>query len=77
MTRHLFLQQGAWGREPPLTLAEFQTLADQLHRPVRIRTKEIGEVLYDQKIFTVAGAIRATDPKRLVPYYKAGVPGGD
>ena len=73
----LVLQQGVWGREPPLTLAEFQALADPLARPVRIRTKEIGEVLYDHGVFTVAGSIKVTDPERLAAYYKGGVRRGD
>ena len=73
----LVLQQGVWGREPPLSLAEFQALADQLHRPVRIRTKEIGEVLYQDGVFTIAGSIRVTDPERLQAYYKSGVRRGD
>jgi pyruvate formate lyase activating enzyme len=73
----LVLQQGIWGREPPLTLAEFQALADQLPRPVRIRAKEIGEVLYRDGVFTVAGSIKVTDPERLAAYYKGGVRRGD
>lgn len=73
----LVLQQGVWGREPPLNLAEFQTLADSLARPVRIRTKEIGEVLYQDGVFTVAGSMTVTDPKRLQAYYKGGVRRGD
>jgi len=73
----LVLQQGVLGREPPLTLAEFQTLADSLARPVRIRTKEIGEVLYQDGVFTVAGSMTVTDPKRLQAYYKGGVRRGD
>jgi pyruvate formate lyase activating enzyme len=32
---------------PPLTLAELKTIADDLGRTVRIRTREIGEVTYE------------------------------
>ena len=73
----LVLQQGVVGHLEPLSLAEICAVADPLDRPVKIRTRGVGEVLYDRGVFTVAGAIRATDPKRLVPYYKAGVPGGE
>jgi len=73
----LVLQQGVWGREPPLNLAEFQTLADSLARPVKIRTKDVGEVLYDKGVFTVGGSMKVTDPERLQAYYKSGVRRGD
>ena len=73
----LVLQQGVWGREPPLSLAEFQALADSLGRPVRIRTKDVGEVLYQDGVFTVAGSMTVTDPERLQAYYKGGVRRGD
>ncbi len=73
----LVLQQGVLGREPPLTLAELCAVADSLARPVRIRTKEIGEVLYQDGVFTVAGSMTVTDPERLQAYYKSGVLRGD
>lgn len=73
----LVLQQGIWGQIPPLTLAEIRAVADGLGRPVKIRTKEIGEVLYREGTFTVGGSMQVTDPKRLQAYYKSGVPGGD
>jgi len=73
----LVLQQGVWGRVEPLTLVEFQTLADPLGRPVKIRTAGVGEVLYDRGVFTVAGSMTVTDPERLQAYYKSGVRRGD
>ena len=74
---NLVLQQGIWGRVEPLTLVEFQTLADPLGRPVKIRTAGVGEVLYDRGVFTVAGSMTVTDPERLQAYYKSGVRRGD
>ena len=73
----LVLQQGVVGHREPLSLAEICAVADPLDRPVKIRTKGVGEVLYDQKVFTVAESMKATDPKRLMPYYKSGVPDGE
>ena len=73
----LVLQQGVVGHLEPLSLAEICAVADPLDRPVKIRTKGAGEVLYDRGVFTVAGSIRVTDPKRLAAYYKSGVPGGE
>ncbi len=32
---------------PPLTLAELKSIADELNRTVRIRTREIGEITYE------------------------------
>ena len=73
----LVLQQGVVGHLEPLSLAEICAVADPLDRPVKIRAKGAGEVLYDRGVFTVAGSIRVTDPKRLAAYYKSGVPGGE
>ncbi|MFA7121637.1 MAG: hypothetical protein WC277_09155, partial [Bacilli bacterium] len=73
----LVLQQGVVGHREPLSLAEICAVADPLDRPVKIRTKGVGEVLYDQKIFTVAGSLRVTDPQQLPAYYKSGVRRGD
>ena len=73
-----YFHQRVYGAEGEIgqETAPAEYVADPLDRPVKIRTRGVGEVLYDQKIFTVAGSLRVTDPKRLVPYYKSGVPDG-
>jgi len=43
----LVLQQGVKHTIPPLTTAELTSIADSLHRPVRIRTREDGEILHE------------------------------
>jgi pyruvate formate lyase activating enzyme len=43
----LVLQQGVKHTIPPLTTTELTAIADSLHRPVRIRTREDGEILYE------------------------------
>jgi len=73
----LVLQQGVVGHLEPLSLAEICAVADPLDRPVKIRTRGVGEVLYDRGVFTVAESMKATDPKRLMPYYKSGEPAGE
>jgi len=43
----LVLQQGVKHTIPPLTTAELTAIADTLCRPVRIRTREDGEIIYE------------------------------
>ena len=43
----LVLQQGVKHTIPPLTTTELTAIADTLHRPVRIRTREDGEIIYE------------------------------
>ena len=40
-------QRNLQENHPPLTLAELKTIADDLGRTVRIRTREIGEISYE------------------------------
>ena len=42
----LVLQQGVEGMVPPLTAAELKKVGERLKRPVRVRTREEGEVLH-------------------------------
>lgn len=66
----LVLQQGRGGPGAPLTFAELCALASSLNRPVKLRTPETGEVVYQDGTFLVAGSIRVTDPKHLKGYLK-------
>jgi pyruvate formate lyase activating enzyme len=43
----LVLQQGVDGTIPPLQQRELQSIADRLERPVKIRTRDGGEIEYD------------------------------
>jgi pyruvate formate lyase activating enzyme len=43
----LVIQQGVQGNIPPLSCAELKKIADSLNRPVRIRTREGGEISYE------------------------------
>ena len=43
----LVIQQGVQGDIPPLSCGELKKIADQLNRPVRIRTREGGEISYE------------------------------
>ena len=43
----LVLQQGVQGNIRPLSLEEMKSLADTIERPVKIRTREEGEVVYE------------------------------
>jgi pyruvate formate lyase activating enzyme len=45
-TLDLVLQQGVEGMVPPLTAAELRKVGDRLKRPVKVRTREEGEVLH-------------------------------
>jgi pyruvate formate lyase activating enzyme len=42
----LVLQQGVEGMVPPLSAAELKKAGDRLKRPVKVRTREEGEVLH-------------------------------
>ncbi len=57
----LVLQQGVWGSIPPLKFEELKKVADKLKRRVSIRTREDGEVIYDQNRIIVAGSMVLTD----------------
>jgi len=43
----IVLQQGMTGKVRPLSEAEMKIIADSLMRPVRIRTREGGEIVYE------------------------------
>lgn len=43
----LVIQQGVQGDIPPLSCSELKKIADTLNRPVRIRTREGGEISYE------------------------------
>ena len=43
----LVLQQGVQGTIAPLSAGEMKNIADRLSRPVRIRTREGGEIVYE------------------------------
>jgi len=43
----LVIQQGVMGDIPPMTAGEIKAVADMLCRPVRIRTREGGEISYE------------------------------
>jgi hypothetical protein len=46
---YLAEKQAGIGQYTPLSLAEIQKIADGLKRDVRIRTREIGEMAYNQR----------------------------
>lgn len=74
----LVIQQGLWKHNPPLSLIEIQTIADQLNgRPVKIRTVSTGEVLYQDGSFSSGGGISTRNGKQLQAYHKFGVGRGD
>ncbi|NYT05218.1 MAG: anaerobic ribonucleoside-triphosphate reductase activating protein [Methanomicrobiales archaeon] len=55
------LQQGVEGMIPPLSFDEIKRIADRLNRPVKIRTREDGEVVYDKNRIIIAESIVLTD----------------
>ena len=57
----LVLQQGVYGEIEPLSFDVLKDLAADLGRPVRIRTREDGEVTYDNNRIIVADSIVFTD----------------
>jgi len=57
----LVLQQGVYGSVRPFTLDEIIPLAAKLGRSVKIRTREEGEVLYDNNHVVIADSIVLTD----------------
>lgn len=57
----LVLNQGVEGTIPPLSFAELKKIADKLRRPVRIRTREDGEVAYVDNRIIIADSIVLTD----------------
>jgi len=57
----LVLQQGVWGSIPPLKFEDLKKVADKIKRRVRIRTREDGEVVYDQNRIIVADSMILTD----------------
>jgi pyruvate formate lyase activating enzyme len=57
----LVLQQGVWGSIPPLKFEDLKKVADKIKRRVRIRTREDGEVVYDQNRIIVADSMVLTD----------------
>lgn len=74
----LVLQQGVWGREPPLSLDEIRAVADRLDgRPVKIRTVSAGEVVYQGGTFSSGGGVTTRDGESLKAYHKFGVRRGE
>lgn len=57
----LVLQQGVWGSIPPLKFEDLKKVADKIKRRVRIRTREDGEVIYDQNRIIIADSMILTD----------------
>lgn len=55
------IQQGVQGNIPPLSFEELRAIANPLSRPVRIRTREDGEVILDDNRIIVADSIVLTD----------------
>jgi pyruvate formate lyase activating enzyme len=60
----LVIQQGVEGSIPPLTFNEIKQIADKLNRIVRIRTREDGEVTYQNNQIILADSIVLTDIKQ-------------
>ena len=61
----LVLQQGVYGEIEPLSFDALKDLAADLGRPVRIRTREDGEVTYDKNRIIVADSMVLTDIRQL------------
>ena len=57
----LVLNQGVEGSIPPLKFDEMKKIADKLRRPVKIRTREDGEVAYVDNRIIIADSIVLTD----------------
>ena len=57
----LVLNQGVEGTIPPLSFADLKKIADKLRRPVRIRTREDGEVAYVDNRIIIADSMVLTD----------------
>jgi len=57
----LVLNQGVEGTIPPLNFGELKKIADKLRRPVKIRTREDGEVDYVDNRIIIADSIVLTD----------------
>jgi pyruvate formate lyase activating enzyme len=57
----LVLQQGVYGSIPPLTFSDLKLIADRLKRRVKIRTREDGEVIYDNNQIIIANSIVLND----------------
>lgn len=55
------LQQGVEGSIPPLSFDELKKIADKINRRVRIRTREDGEVTYENNRIIIADSIVLTD----------------
>jgi len=55
------LQQGVQGTMPPLEFEDLKKLADKIHRRVRIRTREDGEVTYENNQIIIADSMVLTD----------------
>ena len=55
------LNQGVSGDITPLSFHELKALADKLQRPVRIRTREDGEVAYNNGQIIIADSMVLTD----------------
>ncbi|MBN2734333.1 MAG: anaerobic ribonucleoside-triphosphate reductase activating protein [Methanomicrobiaceae archaeon] len=55
------LQQGIEGDIPPLDFEQLKKLADKIHRKVRIRTREDGEVTYENNQIIIADSMVLTD----------------
>lgn len=57
----LILQQGVENGMKPLVFEDLKKIADKLHRKVRIRTREDGEVAYENNQIIIADSIVLTD----------------
>jgi pyruvate formate lyase activating enzyme len=55
------LQQGVEGSIPPLTFDDMKKVADKIRRRVKIRTREDGEVVYENNQIIIAESIVLTD----------------
>jgi pyruvate formate lyase activating enzyme len=55
------LQQGVEGSIPPLTFEQLKQIADKIGRSVKIRTREDGEVSYENNRIIIADSIVLTD----------------
>ncbi|WOF16077.1 anaerobic ribonucleoside-triphosphate reductase activating protein [Methanoplanus sp. FWC-SCC4] len=58
---NLVLQQGVTGNIPPLSFGDLKKIADKIHRDVYIRTREDGEVRYENNKIIIADSIVLTD----------------
>lgn len=55
------LQQGVEGTIPPLSFEEMKKIADKIQRKVKIRTREEGEITYENNRIIIADSIVLTD----------------